>query len=63
MRAICRYIFCGLAVVSFVVFVTRNLPNIKLSENALQFVVYAALVTTGLLQSPGHAIDLLKHKK
>lgn len=48
MRTLCRYIFCGLAVVSFAVFVTQTIPNIKLSENAAQFVVYTALVTAGL---------------
>lgn len=48
MRTLCRIIFCGLAAVSFAVFVTQQLPNISLSANAIQFVTYTALITAGL---------------
>jgi hypothetical protein len=48
MRTICRFVFCGLAVVSFAVFITQHLSNINLSEDALQFMEYTALVTAGL---------------
>ncbi len=48
MRRVCRLIFCGLAAVSFAVFVTTNLSKINLSENALQFVVYTTLITAAL---------------
>jgi hypothetical protein len=48
MRTLCRFFFCGLAAVSFAVFVVQNLPKINLSANALEFVVYTLLVTAGV---------------
>jgi len=44
MRTINLYIFSGLAIVSFAIFVVTLLPNISLSEDAVQFVTYTALV-------------------
>ena len=49
MRTVCRYLFCGLAIVSFAVFIVTLLPNIRLSENAIQFVTYTALISVVLL--------------
>ena len=49
MRTLCRLIFCGLAVVSFAVFIITQLSTISLSTDAIQFVIDTVLVTALLL--------------
>lgn len=46
MRTLCRIIFCGLAAVSFAVFVAQNFRSPD--ANTIQFVTYTALITAGL---------------
>lgn len=49
MRSLCRYLFCGLALLSFAIFVAQQLSEHPPSENALQFAAYTAGVTVFLL--------------
>jgi hypothetical protein len=49
MRTLCRLIFCGLALISFAVFIVNNLTAFLNNRHAIEFVIDTALVTAGLL--------------